>query len=183
LRPQDARASLIPMRLAPLPLLLALGACRASTLESSAHHTADPVVIVHGSAGDELAVSTDYGVLFLGRTARGGRVEFTAFFGDGPAREEGVIESVGGGVYATEGEILLPCVALCFDPPPAGTVVVVRGRRAGQPFEIESELAADPRVKGVLLKPSHELDQLTDDELGAGVFLVDPGSRCSSSAS
>lgn len=159
-------------RLAPLAGLLALAAC--TTIESSARATLDPVVVVHGAGGDELGVSTDYGVVFLGRSAKSGRVEFTAWFGDGPSREEGLVESMGGGVYATQGEILLPSVRLCFEPPPAGTPVFVRGRRGGAPFEIEAELAADPRVTGVLLAPNPELDGLTDAELGASVFWVQP---------
>lgn len=163
------------MRLPVLPLCLLLGACRGIPLESSDQHTLDPVVIVHGASGDELGVSTDYGVLFLGRTAQSGRVEFTAWFGDGPAREEGVVESIGGGVYATEAEILLPSVQLCFAPPPAGTEVVVRGRHRATPFEIESVLDSDARISGVLLEPSPELDALDDSALGAGVFLVQPG--------
>jgi hypothetical protein len=154
--------------------LAMLGACRAIPLETTAWGTLDPVVVVHGASGDELGVSTDYGIVFLGRTARSGRVEFTAWFGDGPAREEGLVEAVGGGVYTTEGEILLPCVRLCIEPPPAGSEVVVRGRRAGVPFEITAELAADPRVTGVLLAPNPELDDLTDDALGAGVFYLQP---------
>ncbi len=163
-------------RLAPLAALAALLPLQACTaLESSAHTSLDPVVVVHGAGGDELGVSTDYGVVFLGRTARSGRVQFTVWFGDGPSREEGVVEAMGGGVFATEGEILLPRVGLCFEPPPAGSEVVVRGRRAGEPFEVQAVLAADPRVSGVLLAHSPELDRLGDEQLGAGVFLVRPG--------
>jgi hypothetical protein len=157
-----------------LPLLLA-GCQIRTTIESMVRRTVDPVVVVHGPGGDELAVSTDYGILFLGRTAQGGRIEYTAYFGDGPARESGLVESVGGGVYATEAEIQLPSVPLCFEIPPAGTRVLVRGRRAGAPFEIEAELAGDERVSGVLLAPSEELDALTDADLGAGVFHLVPG--------
>jgi hypothetical protein len=174
LRSPGPRASLVPViRLTVLaPLLAALGACTA--IEGSARRTVDPVVVVHGESGDELAVSTDYGVVFLGRTAQSGRIEFTVWFGDGPSREEGIVEPMGGGVYATEGEILLPSVALCFELPPAGTGVIVRGRRAGEPFEVAATLATDPRVRGVLLEAGPELDALTDDALGAGVFLVTP---------
>lgn len=150
--------------------LLPLSACL--TPSSTASFTLDPVVVVHAPAGDELGVSTDYGVVFLGRLARTGRVEFTAWFGDGPSREEGLIERIGDELCATRAEIELPSVPLCLDLPPAGTPVRVRGRRAGQPFEIEAVLAADPRVTGVLLEPSPELDALGDEALGAGVFLV-----------
>lgn len=180
-----ARASLVPMRSSPSPwtvtlalVTLAAGtlsSCRGIALESSALHALDPVVVVHGADGDELAVSTDYGVVFLGRTAKSGRIEFTTWFGDGPAREEGLVEAMGGGVFATEAEILLPCVSLCLATPPAGSAVIVRGRRAGLPFEIEAELASDPRITGVLLRPNPELEQLSDRELGAGVFYLEPG--------
>jgi hypothetical protein len=155
-------------------LALLAGAC-TTPIESSARFATDPVVRVHGAGGEELGVSTDYGVVFLGRSARSGRVEFTAWFGDGPAREVGVVEAVGGGAFATESEILLPRVALCFEPPEPGSSVRVRGRRGDEPFEIEAELAADARVTGLLLASSPELERLTDAELGAGVFLVRPG--------
>jgi hypothetical protein len=163
------------MTLRPIPLagLLALGACHA--LEGSAGRVLDPVVVVHGPGGDELAVSTEYGVVFLGRTVQGGRTEFTVWFGDGPSREEGVVEPVGGGLYTTTSEIQLPCVALNFEPLPAGSLVIVRGRRGDKPFEIEAELAEDPRVTGVLLKPSNDLERLGEAVLGAGVFLIQPG--------
>jgi hypothetical protein len=160
-------------RLTGFFVLAALPAC--ATLEDTAEPTVDPVLVVHGALGDELGVSTDYGVVFLGRTAKSGRVEFTAWFGDGPSREEGLVEPMGTLVYATESEILLPSVGLCFDPPPPGTPVVVRGRRRGVPFEIDAELASDARVSGVLLAPNAELDRLTDEAQGAGVFLVPPG--------
>ena len=97
------------------------------------------------------------------------------FRSDGPAREEGVVESVGGGLYATDSEIALPSVPLCFTAPRAGSEVLVRGRRSGAPFEIDARLAEDPRVTGLLLEGSSELDRLTDGELGAGVFLVEEG--------
>ncbi len=161
-----------PPRLALLATLLA-PAC--TVVESTARWTVDPVVTVHGEDGDELGVSTDYGVVFLGHTAQSGRVEFTTWFGDGPSREEGLVESMGGGVYATEGEIQLPSVELCFEPPPAGTQLFVRGRRGSEPFEIEAVLASDPRVTGVLLAHNDELDRLGDADLGAGVFLLEAG--------
>jgi len=173
----NMRASLVAMRSSPWLVSLAvaaLGACRTVPIESSGHRTLDPVVVVHGTAGDELAVSTDYGIVFLGRTAQSGRIEFTSWFGDGPSREEGLVEAMGGGVYATECEIMLPCVRLRFSTPPAGSPVIVRGRRGGVPFEIEAELASDPRVTGVLLRTNPALEQLTDAELGAGVFYLEP---------
>lgn len=163
------------VRLAAAVVLGALGTLACTTPASTARQTLDPVVTVHGPQGDELAVSTDYGVVFLGRSAKSGKVEYTVWFGDGPSREEGVVESVGGGVYATEGEITLPSVPLCFEPLPAGTPLIVRGRRGPEPFEIDATLATDARVTGILLNETPELARLTDADLGAGVFLVENG--------
>lgn len=160
------------MRFPFLASLALLSAPACMTPSSTAAFTLDPVVVVHTPAGDELGVSTDYGVVFLGRHVRTGRVEFTAWFGDGPSREEGLVERIGDELVATRAEIELPSVPLCFDLPPAGTQVTVRGRRNGVPFEFLAVLAADPRVTGVLLEPSPELDALGDEALGAGVFLV-----------
>lgn len=154
-----------------VPALLA-GCANVATFE---RYMLDPIVTVHGPTGDELAVSTDYGVVFLGRGAQTGRIEFTAWFGDGPSREEGVIEALGGGLFATESEIELPSVPLSFRPPPLGSSVLVRGRRGGVPFEIEARLAADARVSGLLLEPNDELEDLTDAELGAGIFQLEAG--------
>lgn len=162
-------------RLGLLVSLLSLALAACITFESTSRRTLDPVVVVHGPGGDELGVSTDYGVAFLGRTAKSGRVEFTVWFGDGPTREEGLVEPMGGGVFSTASEILLPSVPLCFESLPAGTPLVVRGRRNGQPFEIDAAVAEDPAVEGVLLRASAELDVLTDGELGAGVFQLTPG--------
>jgi len=163
------------LRLAAL-LVLVPGLSGCLSFESESRRTLDPVVVIHGPAGDELGVSTDYGVAFLGRTARSGRVQFTAWFGDGPSREEGLVEPMGGGVFATESEILLPCAALCMDTLPAGTTVLVRGRHhGGVPFEFEAELAEDPAVSGVLLRPNAQLDALDDADIGAGVFHILPG--------
>lgn len=156
-----------------LGLALLVGACR--TPSTTSRYTYDPVVVVHAPEGDELGVSTDYGVVFLGRRVQSGRVEFTAWFGDGPAREEGLIERLEDGLYLTRSEIELPSVALCLDPPAAGTEVLVRGRRERTPFEFKATIASDARITGVLLTPTPELDALTDDDLGAGVFLVRDG--------
>jgi hypothetical protein len=161
-----------PLRLLVLALL-PLSACLSPS--TTARYTYDPVVVVHAPAGDELGVSTDYGIVFLGRRVQTGRIEFTAWFGDGPAREEGLIERLTDELYLTKSEIELCEVPLCLDLPPAGTPVIVRGRRGSTPFEIEAVLAADERVQGVLLANSPELAGLSDADLGAGIFLVRDG--------
>ena len=82
---------------------------------------ADPTLVMQTSGGSELGVSTDYGIVFLGRTARSGPVQVIAWFGDGPNIEKTVIEPVGGGVYTAETEIRLPHVEMSFEDPLPGT--------------------------------------------------------------
>ena len=154
------------------PLLLLFGsACHS--VANLRDDTTDPTVVIHGTDGDELGVSTEYGIVFLGRHANRGRVEFTSWFGDGPRLEEGVIEPVGDQLYTTSAEIQLSNVPLLFHLPDPGETVIVRGRHGGVAWEFEAILATDPRVDGVLLEPSPELDMLHNDQLGAGVFYLD----------
>ncbi len=131
----------------------------------------DPTVRLHTGASGELGVSTEYGVVFLGRGASSGMVEFTAWFADGPSHEEGVIEPLGGGLFTTRAEIALPIVPLMWSEPRAGTKVFVRGRRGSSPFVFEAEIAHDPRIEGLMLRPSSDLRGLSDGEAGAGVYV------------
>ena len=159
----------------PLLSLALLQGC--TSVQNLRVHTSDPTVVLHGPGGDELGVSTDYGIVFLGRYANRGRVEFTTWFGDGPSLEEGVVEPLGDGLFTTSAEIQLSNVTLLFHTPDPGEPVVVRGRGPNGPYELEAEVASDPRVEGLLLAPSPELDGLAEDQLGAGVFLVGPAGR------
>ena len=82
----------------------------------------EPTLALKTSGGRELGVSTDYGIVFLGRTAQSGRVEIESRFGDGPNLEPAVIEPVGAGLYTAETEIRLPQVPLAFvEPAPAAS--------------------------------------------------------------
>ena len=141
------------------------------------NYAEDPTVVMHTELGDELGVSTDYGVVFLGRGAKGGTVAFTSWFGDGPSLEEGVVESIGGGIFATEAEIEIPSVPIVFTEPNPGTDVIVRGRRNGHLWEIEAQTASDPSVQGLLLEPSKSLLELSPEDLGAGIFWDDREGR------
>ncbi len=159
--------------LAPTLALLA-GACYSPfAVGDPDRHSADPTVVVHGPGGDELGVSTDYGVVFLGRGAKSGMVEFTAWFGDGPSREQGAVEAISDQLCVTEAEIEIPSVAIAFVEPAAGTRVLVRGRRNGALWERWTTVASDPSVEGLLLAPTSELSRLQPEEVGAGVFWFD----------
>jgi len=156
-------------RLTPLftPVVALLFASCALTSPSL-----DPALLIETDGGSELGVSTEFGVVFLGRTATRGPVHVTAWFSDGASRELATIESVGGGLYAARTEIRLPAVPICFDVPAAGTEVVLRGRRAGKAWEATATVATHPQVSGVLLRPSSE----EPPQAGTGVY-VGEGSR------
>ena len=69
-------------------------------------------------------------------------------------------------------ELQLPTTALTFDEPEPGAVVMVRGRDARGPIEAYAEVVSDGRVAGILLRPSGVLDDLGQDQTGAGVYRV-----------
>ena len=136
----------------------------------------DPTVTLLTSGGTELGVSTDYGVVFLGRTARSGPVQMRIWFGAGPSIEGSLIEPVGGGIFTAEADISLPRVALDFAPPVAGETLLVAGRNANGPWEAEVTAHSDPRVWGSLLSiPSQLVGRA--DQVGAGVYRHGPSGR------
>lgn len=153
------------LRLLALALLLSAPACQGVRTLS------DPTLLVRTSGGSELGVSTDYGVLFLGRTARSGPVEITAFFGDGPNIEKTVIEPVGGGVYTAETEIRLPEVEMSFNDPVEGEILVVIGRDENGPWSERVEVEEDPRVLGMITTVPDRLEN-APDQVGAGVYRI-----------
>lgn len=151
-----------PLRLATLCLPL-IASCYGT------RNLVDPVVQIDTQGGRELGVTTDYGIVFLGRTAQAGDIDVTAWFGDGPSIEPSVIEPVGGTIYTAETEIALPAVPLLFREPAPGEYVALIGRdEEGQYREI-LQLRSDPRVLGLLLDVPARLAG-RDDQVGAGVF-------------
>ena len=152
-----------------LPIALALCAACSGTRK-----LVDPTLVIDTGAGRELGVSTDYGIVFLGRTAQAGRIDVTAWFGDGPNVEAATIEPIGGGLYTAETEIRLPQVPLTFDDPSPGTELLVVGRRGGQLVERSVTVRSDPRVLGLLLSAPGDVAE--DAELvGAGVYWIPDG--------
>jgi hypothetical protein len=129
-----------------------------------------PVVEIRTAAGSELGVTTEYGVVFLGRTARSGPVHVVAWFGDGPGLEASVIEPIGGGLYTAETDIRLPAAAMSFAVPKPGQRLIVSGRRGDRAWEDTVEVRSDPRVRGMLLSVPRRLRD-AEDQVGAAVFL------------
>ena len=134
----------------------------------------DPTLEIRTTGGRELGVSTDYGVVFLGRTARSGPAEITAWFGDGPNIEKTVIEPVGNGIFTAETEIRLPEVIMTFGDPAPGSTLVVYGRSKAGPWHREVTVVSDPRVFGLITTIPEEL-RAAADQVGAGVYIWPEG--------
>ncbi len=130
----------------------------------------DPILEIRTSAGQELGVSTDFGVLFLGRSARAGEVLVTAWYGDGPSVEPSVIEPLGDGLYTAEVQIRLPTTPLSFQNPEPGERLIVAGRRGSETWEEEVEVLSHARVQGILISVPGRLRN-APDQVGAAVFV------------
>ncbi len=153
----------LPLHAALALLLLALASCRGT------RSLVDPVVEVRTAGGTELGVSTDYGVVFLGRTSQAGPVEITAWFGDGPSIEDSTIEPIEDGIFTAEVEIELPSVPLLFVDPGPGEFVAVQGRTEQGSWREIVTIASDPRVFGLIIEMPEAL-RGRDDQIGAAVF-------------
>ena len=151
-------------------LLLALTAAQLLCACQGTRTLTDPTLEIRTAGGRELGVSTDYGVVFLGRTARSGEVEVVAWFGDGPSAELSVIEPLGEGLYTAETQIRLPTIPISFQTPPPGSELILRGRMEGVLWEERVRVRADPRVEGLLLSLPGSLDP-APDQVGAGLFV------------
>lgn len=136
---------------------------------STSKKVMDPTVMVRTEGGLELGVSTDYGVVFLGRTAQAGDADLTVWFGDGPSLEQTLIEPVGAGLYTLETQIRLPTVPLAFDQPSAGDELMLIGRDVHGTVELPLIAASDPRVEGLIFEVPAEL-LAGSDQTGAGVY-------------
>jgi hypothetical protein len=135
---------------------------------------ADPTLWIETQGGAELGVSTEYGVVFLGRTAQAGNARITAWFGDGLQTESVAIEPVGSGIFTAEPEIRLPEARMSFVEPKPGDEVVVIGRRGSKKWERKVEVRKHPKVDGILLPTMDEIEK-APDQIGAGVFVAREG--------
>jgi len=150
----------------PLLPALALAASCVGT-----RNVQDPVVVIDTRSGREMGVSTNYGVVFLGSTARSGPIEITSWFGDGPSIEASVIEPVGGGIYTAETEIRIPSVPMSFREPQPGEEVLLIGRGPLGKWEATVVVQSDARAFGILLEAPPELPDLLSST-GTGVFYL-----------
>jgi len=131
----------------------------------------DPTLVIEGNSGSELGVNTDYGILFLGRHSRAGKIGLTAWFGDGPSLESTIVEPVGGGIYTAETEIRLPSVNLTFVSPKEGETVLISGRQGRQRWVREARVVKDRRVIAGILLDVGSASELTENQVGAPVLI------------
>lgn len=148
-----------------LPALLLLQSCMGT--RTLAH----PTVRIQTAGGVELGVVTDYGLVFLGRTARAGDIDVTAWFGDGPSIERAVIEPISPDLCTAETEIRLPSVPLAYRDPKPGETLVLVGRTLYGFYDLDVVVREEPRVEGIVIDVPPELDGLSD-QIGAGLFEV-----------
>lgn len=163
-RADDDMRSRVLSVLVPALGIACTGACAGTRTLS------DPTIEIRSPGGSELGVSTNYGILFLGHTAQGGRIEVTAWFGDGPDIESAVIEPIGGALYTADTEIRLPPIPIEFHDPAPGSSVLVIGRRGEELWQRTFTVASDPRVEGLLL--DGDGSGIGIDQVGAGVFVL-----------
>ncbi len=150
-----------------LPALLTSGCAGMRTLS-------DPTLLVETSGGRELGVATDYGIVFLGRTARAGPARITAWFGDGPSLEKTVIEPIGPELCTAATPIRLPDVTMDFRDPEVGETLHVYGRDARGPWNAPVVVESDPRVLGLITTIPDQLRN-APDQIGAGVYVYPVG--------
>jgi len=153
------------LRLGATTLAFALAGCVGT------RSAVDPTVVLETAGGRELGVATDYGIVFLGRTARAGHVDIHAFYGDGLSIEHSVIEPVGASLYTAETEILLPSVRMSFIAPRPGSKLLVAGRTPGGAWEEWVSVRRDPRVYGILIDVPGPV-RGRSDQVGAGVYWI-----------
>ena len=156
-----------PTTLLLAPLLALATACTVT------RNVQDPTVTLMTAGGTELGVSTEYGVVFLGSTARAGEVDLTVWYGDGPSIEASLIEPIGDGLYLAQGEIKLPKVEIAFHEPGPGDRVYARGRTGREVWEVDLTPADDERVEGLAFRAADGLPR-NASQVGAGVFWNDP---------
>jgi hypothetical protein len=146
--------------------LLATGCTGLRTLS-------DPTLVVETEGGRELGAATDWGVVFLGRTAKAGPVRITAWYGDGPSLEKTVIEPLGPDLCTADTPLRLPDAAIDFRDPRPGEVLIVHGRDAQGAWSEKVTVLEDPRILGLVTTIPARL-ATTPDQVGAGVYSIPP---------
>ncbi len=157
------------MRSAPARLLLALLATASTTACLTSRAPAGSV-LVRTSAGEEQGVATNFGIVFLARTAQAGRCDVTVFFGDGPSIEPGHVDPIEGSQLARAVlGLRVPWseVSGTYPSPSDDLVLAVAEDQRVRTFS--TRVADGPGVSGTLVERPSSFP-LDGSAVGAGLF-------------
>jgi hypothetical protein len=127
------------------------------------------LAMIHTPRGDEQGISTQYGIVFLGRTAREGRCDVTIYFGDGPSIEPGRIEVVDADLCLALLEIKSPTTEVSYTyPDPEDDLLLGIVGEAGPEFYV-TRLATDMGVEGTAVHVPSGFP-LSPSIVGAGIY-------------
>lgn len=155
---------------AALPIALSLTACHYRYLE----RPQVPVVAIETIAGRELGVSTEDGVLFLGRSSSEGPAKVTYFLDRAPLVEAGMIRPFGASLMKVELDVDIPSVPIDFEMPRAGEELILMGIDDDSRWQVPVTVADDDRIQGSAVRVPASL-KLAPRHIGAGVFRTQDG--------
>jgi hypothetical protein len=149
----------------PLPSRLSARAARGALALLAGALSAcvsDPLptygVVIETSTQREAGVSTRFGIVSVGAEQDRGEVRVTAFYGDGPATERGLIEPVGDRLCRVKVPFPTPwCELSAVLPVPGERLTLAGYSPENELWMRELPLAQDPRAKGLLLAPPEDL--------------------------
>jgi hypothetical protein len=154
-----------PRNITLLSVLLAFGSCRVSRQQP----TQIPVVWIQTTKGFEQGVSTEEGIIFLGRTAQKGPAKVSYLLGPSPLVEAGKIRNGPGPLHFVDLEVSIPKAPISFRAPKPGEGLSLILYKGNSPRFFFTKVANDPRIQGTALEiPSGFRPQPSD--IGAGVF-------------
>ncbi|HHI80613.1 MAG TPA: hypothetical protein ENK02_11615 [Planctomycetes bacterium] len=149
--------------------LLALTSCRVSRRQP----TEIPVVRIQTTKGFEQGVSTEEGIIFLGRTAHKGPVKVSYLLGPSPLVEAGKIREGVGPLHFVDLEVSIPKAPISFRAPKPGESLSLILYDGHSPRVLSTRVARDPRIRGTALElpPGY---RPKPSDIGAGVFQPSP---------
>ncbi len=153
-------------RVLALGLLALATGCRYQRLEPPEV----PVVQITTTRGTELGVSTDEGILFLGRTAQQGPAKVFYFLGPSPLVEVGEVLPLGGPLSTVQLEVDIPTIPISFEPVRPGEELVLMGLDGPRVWQHPVRAVDNAElVNGTVLEQPAGLE-LQPWHIGAGVF-------------
>ena len=110
-----------------------------------------PVARIETRGGVELGATTEYGVLFLGRTATEGPCRIHYFLGPTPVVEDGTVESTGSSYYRAEMDLKNQSIRVLEREVEPGDSLVAMYMAGFDVQTVDVSLSQDPEVDGYVL--------------------------------